>query len=88
MEGETERCGGQGREVGTSRPKELGWKLAGLELKKNGISRISENEISRSNTGIQKRSGYRTNRFRPVFEFDIPYFVLIPNLSENMITSR
>ena len=34
MEGETERCGGQGREVGTSRPKELGWKLAGLELKK------------------------------------------------------
>ena len=34
VEGETERCGGQGREVGISIPKELGWKLAGLELKK------------------------------------------------------
>ena len=28
------RGGGRGREVGTSRPKGLGWKLAGLELKK------------------------------------------------------
>ena len=32
---------------------------------------------------IQKRSGYRLNRFRPVFEFDISYFVRIPYLSDN-----
>ena len=28
------RGGGRGREAGTSRPKGLGWKLVGLELKK------------------------------------------------------
>ena len=37
---------------------------------------------------IQKRSEYRPNRFGPVFEFDIPYFVLIPNLSKNTKTGR
>ena len=36
---------------------------------------------------IRKRSGYKTNRFCPVFKFDISYFVPILYLSENTKTS-
>jgi hypothetical protein len=56
VEGEAERGSGRGREAGTSRPKGLGLKLVMLKLK-NGISRISENGISRSNTGNTKMIG-------------------------------
>ena len=54
----------------------LAWatKMVFLELVKTGYpDQIRE---------IRKRLRNRPNRFRSVFEFDIPYFILIPNLSK------